>query len=836
MAEKGIRVTLAACAAILLAACTGGAHQSSSGGTTGSAQYTMGGTVSGLSGSGLVLASNTGETLPVAADGSFTFKTTFPTGNPYYVLVLAQPSAPSQTCLASNGAGTVENASITGIKVVCTNKTAATDVIGGMVVGVTGSGLILQNNGTDNLAVAADGNFKFPAALPSGSQYDVTVLSPPVNPYEDCVVLNGKGTTTDSDIANIAVACTVNISPTHTIGGTVSGVSGTLVLQDNGRDDLTVTADGPFKFPLAIPSGGSYDVTTKSANGAQSQACTFTNATGMVGDSDITNVTIVCMANAALRAAVSGLSGTGLVLQNTINGDSLAVAANGTATFSAGIGSGGAYNVVVASQPTTPSQTCVVANGTGTGVSGTPVTVACTTNTYTVGGVVTGLPDPSSGATLNLVLQNVGGDTVTIAPTANSPVSFNFATPIASGSAYAVTVVSQPGSDTSFGTAGVVQTSTVCVVAAGTGTGTVTNGNVSGIVVNCVRPLGFAYVTNSGDNTISPYIIDSDTGALLPSGPPVSAGTAPSSLAVTDAYDKLYASNSGSNDLSGYAIDPNTGALTTLAGSPFPLGLNAPSSLAIYDAVDPGLYVTNAGNGTISGFDIINAPTSFPAITNSPFAARAGATAGLFFFGGAGLNQIYYYLETDAANDTLSAWAVDPETGALTLAPNSPAATETTPDSVAAIQTFSPALGALVDSVYVANSGTNTISTYSMNTQNGALTLQGAFNTAAGLRSVLMDGTYLLATTSQGVQAYKADSAGALTPVSNTPFAAGAGPGPLAALYNYVYVVNTADQSVSVFTQDSASGALTPVTGTAVATGRAPSSIVVVFRPDFGAG
>ena len=663
MAEKGIRGTLAACAAILLAACTGGAHQSSSGGTTGSAQYNVGGTVSGLSGSGLVLASNTGETLPVAADGSFTFKTTFPTGNPYYVLVLAQPSAPSQTCLASNGAGTVENASITGIKVVCTNKTAATDVIGGMVVGVTGSGLILQNNGTDNLAVAADGSFKFPTALPSGSQYDVTVLSPPVNPYEDCVVLNGKGTTTDSDIANIAVACTVNISPTHTIGGTITGVSGTLVLQDNGRDDLTVTADGPFKFPLAIPSGGSYDVTTKSANGAQSQACTFTNATGMVGDSDIANVTIVCMANAALRAAVSGLSGTGLVLQNTINGDSLAVAANGTATFSAGIGSGGAYNVVVASQPTTPSQTCVVANGSGTGVSGTPVTVTCTTNSYTVGGVVTGLPDPSSGATLNLVLQNVGGDTVTIAPTANSPVSFNFATPIASGSAYAVTVVSQPGSDTSSGTAGVVQTSTVCVVAAGTGTGTVTNGNVTGIVVNCVRPLGFAYVTNSGDNTISPFIIDSDTGALLPSGPPVSAGTAPSSLAVTDAYDKLYASNSGSNDLSGYTIDPNTGALTALAGSPFTLGLNAPSSLAIYDAVDPGLYVTNAGNGTISGFDLINAPTSFPAITNSPFAARAGATAGLFFFGGAGLNQISYYLETDAANDTVSAWAVDPETG-----------------------------------------------------------------------------------------------------------------------------------------------------------------------------
>ena len=835
MAEKGIRVKLAACAAVLLTACTGGVHQSSSNGTTGSTQYTVGGTVSGLSGSGLVLASSTGETLPIAANGSFTFKTTFPTGNPYYVLVLTQPSSPTQTCLANNGSGTVDDASVTAITVVCTNKTVATDAIGGLVVGVTGSGLVLQNNGTDNLAVAADGSFKFPTALPSGSQYDVSVLSPPINPYEDCVVLNGKGTTADSDITSIAVACTVNTSTTYTIGGTVTGVSGTLVLEDNGRDDLTITANGPFTFPLAIPSGSSYDVTTKSANGAQSQACTFTNATGMVDDSNITNVTIVCTANTSLQAAVSGLSGSGLVLQDTVNGDTVAVSANGTATFSAGIASGGSYNVIVATQPTNPSQTCVVTNGAGTGVTGATVTVTCTTNTYTVGGVVTGLPDPSSGATLNLVLQNNGGDAITIAPTATSPVTFNFATPVASGSAYSVTVASQPGTSTSFGAPGVVQTSTVCVVAQGTGAGTVTTGNVTNVVVNCVRPLGFAYVTNSADNTVSPYIIDSNTGALLQSGPPVSAGNAPSSVAATDdGSSQLYVSNSGSNDLSGYLIDPNTGALTAMAGSPFALGLNAPSSVAVYDAVTSGLYVTNAGNGTISAFTTNTAPTSFPAIANSPYTARAGATAGLFFFGGAGSNLIWYYLEADAANNSVSAWAADPETGTLTLAPNSPAATApgTTPDSVAAIQTFLPGVGT-VDYVYVANSGTNTISTFSMDTQNGALTLQGAVNTVAGLQSVLISGTYLLATTSQGVLAYATGTNGALTPVSATPYAAGAGPGPLAAISNYVYVINTVDQTVSVFTQNQTTGVLTPVAVT-VPTGRAPTSIVVISRPGFG--
>jgi hypothetical protein len=37
-----------------------------------------------------------------------------------------------------------------------------------------------------------------------------------------------------------------------TIGGTVTGLSGSgLVLQDNGADNLTITASGPFVFPRA---------------------------------------------------------------------------------------------------------------------------------------------------------------------------------------------------------------------------------------------------------------------------------------------------------------------------------------------------------------------------------------------------------------------------------------------------------------------------------------------------------------------------------------------------------------------------------------------------------
>ena len=38
-----------------------------------------------------------------------------------------------------------------------------------------------------------------------------------------------------------------------TIGGTVSGLSGTgLVLEDNGGDNLTITKSGPFVFPTSV--------------------------------------------------------------------------------------------------------------------------------------------------------------------------------------------------------------------------------------------------------------------------------------------------------------------------------------------------------------------------------------------------------------------------------------------------------------------------------------------------------------------------------------------------------------------------------------------------------
>src|SRR5215471_3535145 len=50
---------------------------------------------------------------------------------------------------------------------------------------------------------------------------------------------------------------------TYQVGGTVSGLSGTVVLQDNGGDDLSVSANGGFTFATGLASGSAYKVTVK---------------------------------------------------------------------------------------------------------------------------------------------------------------------------------------------------------------------------------------------------------------------------------------------------------------------------------------------------------------------------------------------------------------------------------------------------------------------------------------------------------------------------------------------------------------------------------------------
>ena len=75
-------------------------------------------------------------------------------------------------------------------------------------------------------------------------------------------------------------------NPTYSVGGSVSGLSGTVVLRDNGGDDLTVTANGSFAFATKLAGGAAYAVTVKTNPSGQS--CSVANGSGTIGAADVT--------------------------------------------------------------------------------------------------------------------------------------------------------------------------------------------------------------------------------------------------------------------------------------------------------------------------------------------------------------------------------------------------------------------------------------------------------------------------------------------------------------------------------------------------------------------
>jgi hypothetical protein len=244
---------------------------------------------------------------------------------------------------------------------------------------LAGEGLVLQNNGGDDLAINADGGFAFTAPLADLSDYEVTVLSQPGNPSQTCTVANASGTLAGADADNVEVTCSTN---TFTVGGTVNGLAGEgLVLQNNGGDDLAINADGNFTFTTALADLSDYEVTILTQPGNPSQTCTVANAAGTLAGTDADNVEVTCSTNTfTVGGTVSGLEGEGLVLQNN-GGDDLAINADGGFAFTTPLADGSDYEVSVLTQPTNPSQTCEIAHGSGTlqGENVTDVAVTCAT-------------------------------------------------------------------------------------------------------------------------------------------------------------------------------------------------------------------------------------------------------------------------------------------------------------------------------------------------------------------------------------------------------------------------------------------------------------------------
>jgi hypothetical protein len=182
------------------------------------------------------------------------------------------------------------------------------------------------------------------------------------------------GTVGSASISSVVINCNAG---TFTVGGTVSGLQGTLVLKNNGSDTATVTANGGFAFPMPLATTSAYSVTvgTQPSYAPRSQTCVVTSGTGSIGSSNVTSVQVACTTNSfTIGGTVNGLTGT-LTLQN--GGEMLTVTTNGF-TFTSPVLSGNTYNVMVVGQPS--GQTCsVTAGASGTVANGnvTNVVISC---------------------------------------------------------------------------------------------------------------------------------------------------------------------------------------------------------------------------------------------------------------------------------------------------------------------------------------------------------------------------------------------------------------------------------------------------------------------------
>lgn len=349
--------------------------------------------------------------------------------------------------------------------------------------------------------------------------------------------------------------------------------------------------------------------------------------------------------------------------------------------------------------------------------------------------------------------------------------------------------------------------------------------NLGFVASIAIHPNGQFLYASDADGLVSGFRIDQSTGALLPLPfPPAVAGSYTEGLTMDPFGRFLYAYNEnpgvGAN-VSAYTIEAVSGKLTPIPGSPF-LGAIEPGIPAINPA-GSFLYVPGYVSGTAELYVYSINPSNgeLSEITGSPFSLTTSVLESLFFtpngdfmYGTGDLNPFSNYIcgfglnaatgvptelgcdaapyearyesggVVDFAGQNLFIpcqgvliYRINQKTGALT--PNSSVETRS--------GTFggSPALAAGTQAVkfvptfaYVANSGSNNISTYSIDPKTGALTAGAAAPAGTKPVSVTVDSTgqyaYTANSGSNNVSGFSIDqSTGALSPVSGSPFTAG---------------------------------------------------------------
>jgi len=288
-----------------------------------------------------------------------------------------------------------------------------------------------------------------------------------------------------------------DVIDTFSISGSLNGLSAgtSLTLQNNGADDLTLTANGDFDFATALNDGSPYSVTVLTQpDPAANLQCSVSNASGTLSGANVSNVSVTCVTTTfSVSGSLTGLgAGASLTLQNN-GADDLTLMANGDFDFATALTDGSPYSVTVLTQPDPAANLqCSVSNASGvlSGANVSDVSVTCVP-TFSVSGSLTGL-----GTGASLTLQNNAADDLTLTNNGD----FDFTTALTDGSSYSVTVFMQPD-----------QANLQCSVS--NEFGLLSGANVSDVIARCTNPLAagvFIDPPMATNNTLSIALADID--------------------------------------------------------------------------------------------------------------------------------------------------------------------------------------------------------------------------------------------------------------------------------------------------------------------------------------
>jgi 6-phosphogluconolactonase (cycloisomerase 2 family) len=262
--------------------------------------------------------------------------------------------------------------------------------------------------------------------------------------------------------------------------------------------------------------------------------------------------------------------------------------------------------------------------------------------------------------------------------------------------------------------------------------------NVTNVAVQCSPLVAFLYQTTSANQLLS-YSISAGTGALVPLGSPLATGANPAAM-VTSADGKLLfvlnslgAGNQGPGSISVYAVNADTGALTATS-SVVTAGLNAgtmllsPSGfLFVFGAnltpapeIPPGSaeLVTYAVDATTGALTPTGTSLTFPAGNGAGFAATPDGKFLYVLSGPFGSNT--------PSPITLTAYAIDPTSGALSAGPVTTLMSNVLNNNTIAIDPLGRFLYLTSDQsgpMYIQAAGT--VMPYAIDAKTGALTAIG---------------------------------------------------------------------------------------------------------------